>query len=80
MMFLEWLKQLFGESEGKKGVGIFPTSCLYTRDLHSLGQFIQEGHKVIFETFIKIKNSPYYISYNGMELQDINNSVSSKKI
>lgn len=73
--FTEWLKQLFGETEGKEGVGIYPTSSIHTRDLHSLGQFIQEGHKVIFETFIKIKNCPYYISYNGMELQSINNSV-----
>ena len=55
LMFLEWLKQLFGESEGKKGVGIFPTSCLYTRDLHSLGQFIQQGNKILFETFQLLK-------------------------
>ncbi len=75
LAFTEWLKQLFGETEGKEGVGIYPTSSVHTRDLHSLGQFIQEGHKVIFETFIKIKNSSYYISYNGMELQDINNTV-----
>lgn len=73
--FTEWLKQLFGETEGKEGVGIYPTSSVHTRDLHSLGQFIQEGHKVIFETFIKIKNSSYYISYKGKELQEINNSV-----
>ena len=73
--FTEWLKQLFGETEGKEGVGIYPTSSVHTRDLHSLGQFIQEGHKVIFETFIKIKNSSFYISYKGKELQEINNSV-----
>ena len=75
MMFLEWLKQLFGESEGKKGVGIFPTSCLYTRDLHSLGQFIQQGNKIIFETFIKIKENESFISYNNKTLNTINDTV-----
>ena len=55
--FTEWLKQLFGESEGKNGTGIFPVSTVHTRDLHSLGQFIQEGRKIIFETFIEVENS-----------------------
>ncbi len=50
--FLEWLKQLFGESEGKDGKGIYPMSVINTRDLHSLGQFIQEGTKDHFETII----------------------------
>ena len=49
--FSEWLKQLFGETEGKNGVGILPTSTVFTRDLHSLGQFIQEGNKILFETY-----------------------------
>ena len=75
LMFLEWLKQLFGESEGKKGAGIFPTSCLYTRDLHSLGQFIQQGNKILFETFIKIKEKESYISYNNKTLNTINETV-----
>ena len=75
LMFLEWLKQLFGEYEGKKGVGIFPTSCLYTRDLHSLGQFIQQGNKILFETFIKIKEKESYISYNNKTLNTINETV-----
>lgn len=49
----EWLKQLFGESEGKDGKGILPTSGVFPRDLHSLGQFLQEGTRgIIFETFI----------------------------
>ena len=55
-MFLEWIKQLFGESEGKGNYGILPTSTIFTRDLHSLGQFIQDGNKILFETFI-ISNS-----------------------
>ena len=51
----EWWKQLFGESEGKEGKGILPTSGTFSTDLHSLGQFIQEGSKVLFETVLKIK-------------------------
>jgi glucose-6-phosphate isomerase len=50
--YLEWLKQLFGESEGKDGKGIYPMSVINTRDLHSLGQFIQEGTQDHFETII----------------------------
>lgn len=72
--FLEWLKQLFGETEGKDGKGIFPVSTIGTRDLHSLGQFIQEGNPIIFETFIKINNSTNF-KYEGRNLDDINNIV-----
>ena len=75
LLFLEWIKQLFGESEGKNGKGIFPTSCLYTRDLHSLGQFIQQGNKILFETIIKIKEKGSYISYNNKTLNTINDTV-----
>jgi len=53
----EWWKQLFGESEGKEGKGIFPASVDFTTDLHSLGQYIQEGQRVMFETMISVKNS-----------------------
>jgi glucose-6-phosphate isomerase len=52
----EWWKQLFGESEGKEGKGIFPASVDFTTDLHSLGQYIQEGQRILFETIISIKN------------------------
>lgn len=52
----EWWKQLYGESEGKDGKGIFPTAVDLTTDLHSLGQFIQEGTKNHFETVINVKN------------------------
>lgn len=54
--FTEWLKQLFGETEGKNGVGILPISTVNARDLHSLGQFLQEGNPIIFETVFKIEN------------------------
>jgi glucose-6-phosphate isomerase len=55
--FGEWLKQLFGESEGKDGKGIFPATIVCTRDLHSLGQFIQQGNnQILFETVLNIEN------------------------
>jgi glucose-6-phosphate isomerase len=53
---LEWWKQLFGESEGKDGKGIFPASVDMTTDLHSLGQYIQDGQRILFETMISVKN------------------------
>ncbi len=52
MYFNEWLKQLFGESEGKNKQGIFPASVIYSTDLHSLGQFMQDGRRNLFETII----------------------------
>lgn len=61
-MMNEWLKQLFGESEGKEGKGLFPTSAVFSTDLHSLGQYIQEGERIMFETvvtFAKPKKEAY---------------------
>ena len=72
--YLEWLKQLFGETEGKNKKGIFPVSMIGTRDLHSLGQFVQEGNQIIFETFIKILETSE-VKYNNCKLNDINNLV-----
>ena len=54
--YAEWWKQLFGESEGKDGKGIYPASCDFTTDLHSMGQWIQEGERTIFETCISVEN------------------------
>lgn len=54
--FFEWWRQLFGESEGKSGKGIFPSSVVFSTDLHSMGQFIQEGSRILFETVITVKN------------------------
>ena len=51
-MMAEWFKQLYGESEGKDGKGLFPTSATFSTDLHSLGQFIQDGTKLLFETVV----------------------------
>lgn len=53
--FGEWYKQLFGESEGKDGKGLFPASVLYTTDLHSLGQYVQDGERILFETVINFE-------------------------
>ncbi len=53
--FAEWLKQLFGESEGKNGGGIFPVSLSFCADLHSMGQFLQEGNPIFFETVLHVR-------------------------
>lgn len=52
----EWYKQLFGESEGKDNKGLFPASVVFSTDLHSMGQYIQEGSRLMFETVVDIKN------------------------
>ncbi len=56
-MMNEWFKQLFGESEGKDNKGIFPSSAIYSTDLHSLGQYVQEGRRELFETVVLFKES-----------------------
>ena len=54
--FGEWWKQLYGESEGKEHKGIFPASVIYSTDLHSLGQYVQDGQRNLFETIVEIRN------------------------
>ena len=54
---IEWWKQLFGESEGKENKGIFPSGLIYTTDLHSMGQYLQQGERMLFETFLSVKNA-----------------------
>ncbi len=84
-MFCEWWKQLFGESEGKNNKGIFPSSAIFSTDLHSLGQYIQEGRRDIFETVISfakandsvvIPDDPNNIDglnfLSGRDLNDVN--------
>ena len=56
--FSEWWKQLFGESEGKNQKGIFPASVVFSTDLHSLGQYIQDGTRNIFESFLSVNKIP----------------------
>lgn len=55
--FARWWQQLFGESEGKNGKGLFPVCLLNTTDLHSMGQYIQEGERLMFETILQVKNA-----------------------
>ena len=61
---IEWSKQLFGESEGKDGKGLFPAGAEFTTDLHSLGQYIQEGRRIMFETVLNIENIEKDITIN----------------
>ena len=58
----EWWKQLFGESEGKEHTGLLPDSATFTTDLHSLGQFIQEGSPVLFETVLQIEQPEFDVT------------------
>jgi glucose-6-phosphate isomerase len=60
--FTEWWKQLYGESEGKDHKGIYPTIGQFTTDLHSIGQYIQEGRRILFETILSVEETQYRLS------------------
>ena len=80
-MVAEWWKQLFGESEGKDGLGLLPTSACFSTDLHSLGQFIQEGSKCLYETLLLIDNMPEDIVFpNDDENLDNMNYLAGKNV
>lgn len=70
----EWLKQLFGESEGKEKKGLFPASATFSTDLHSLGQFIQDGTPLLFETIINVKKPQLdiQIPHDDLDLDGLN--------
>ena len=70
----EWWKQLYGESEGKDGKGIFPASLIFSTDLHSLGQYIQQGEKMLFETVLSIQDtkSSFTIPYDEANIDGLN--------
>ena len=72
--FAEWWKQLYGESEGKDGKGIFPASVDLTTDLHSMGQWIQDGERTIFETVLSVRSTPveHRVPMNAANLDGIN--------
>lgn len=72
--FIEWWKQLYGESEGKDGKGIFPAGALFTTDLHSMGQYIQQGRRNLFETVIAIDepNSDIIVKQDEDNLDGMN--------
>ena len=83
----EWYKQLFGESEGKDNKGLFPASCIFSTDLHSMGQFIQEGSRTMFETIVDVKKpaqdlfiDPLEGNFDGLNfLANQNMSVVNRK-
>ena len=68
-MWCEWFKQLFGESEGKENKGIFPASAIFSTDLHSLGQYIQEGERHLFETVMWVNEPKTDVE---IEFDDVN--------
>ncbi len=72
--FSEWWKQLYGESEGKDGKGIFPASCSFSTDLHSMGQYIQDGVRMMFETVLKVDTpaSDVLIPYDEANVDKLN--------
>ena len=79
--FIEWYKQLFGESEGKQNKGIFPAGVNFTTDLHSMGQFIQEGSRNIFETVINVEIDRTFIKFpESKEDDDKLNYLAGKEI
>ena len=73
-MMAEWWKQLFGESEGKDNKGIFPSSAVFSTDLHSLGQFIQDGSRIMFETVVDIKKpkQDFFLDDDAENLDGLN--------
>jgi glucose-6-phosphate isomerase len=79
--FSEWWKQLYGESHGKQHKGIFPASVTFSTDLHSMGQYIQDGLRNLFETVISVENSNYELRIpNESEDLDQLNYIAGKRI
>ena len=74
LMLNEWWKQLFGESEGKDGKGILPDSVIFSTDLHSLGQYIQDGQRMLFETVVSVKDpgAAYEIPFDPENIDGLN--------
>lgn len=73
-MMAEWWKQLYGESEGKDNRGIFPSSAIFSTDLHSMGQFIQDGSRIMFETVVDIKKpkKDFFLEDDAENLDGLN--------
>ena len=74
VQFNEWWKQLFGESEGKEGKGIYPASVVDSTDLHSMGQYIQEGRRALFETFVEVS-----AEYDGVKVPEFAENLDGLK-
>lgn len=77
----EWYKQLFGESEGKDGKGIYPSSAIFSTDLHSMGQYIQDGRRMLFETVLRVNEPSLEIEIPKLE-EDLDqlNYISGKTV
>ncbi len=81
LMINEWWKQLYGESEGKDGKGIFPASVIFSTDLHSLGQYIQDGQRNIFETVLHVEDcGDEYVIKSDVENVDGLNFLAGKSL
>ena len=65
--FIEWWKQLYGESEGKDQLGIFPAGVDFTTDLHSMGQYVQDGKRILFETVLNVEKPRRAIELKSAE-------------
>lgn len=78
--FQEWWKQLFGESEGKDGKGLFPATATFTTDLHSLGQLIQDGKRNLFSTHISFEDSESVIINPAKEDEDVLGHLKAKTV
>jgi len=77
----EWWKQLYGESEGKEGKGIFPAAVDNSTDLHSMGQYIQAGERILFETVLSVENADHHVKVPANEADlDQLNYLASKPI
>ena len=74
VMMSEWYKQLFGESEGKDNKGIYPAAGVFSTDLHSMGQYIQQGSRILFETVVDIKKpkQDFYLEEDAENLDGLN--------
>lgn len=68
--FSKWWIQLFAESEGKDGKGLFPVASSYSEDLHSIGQYVQDGRKILFETFLNVEDPVSHLKHHSDEVDD----------
>ena len=78
--FSEWWKQLYGESEGKENKGLFPASVEFTADLHSMGQYIQQGQRLMFETVVRFEPKGTFLIPDDPENVDGLNFLSGKPL
>jgi len=78
--FSKWWIQLFAESEGKDGKGLFPVASSYSEDLHSIGQYVQDGRKILFETFLQVEDPISHLDHHSDEVDDGFDYLSGKSL